>query len=211
MYQNLLFDWSGTLVNDLPPTLYATNAVLESHGVAAMDLAEFRRRFRLPYPDFYEEVLPGVPIDSLEDLFRSAFRESPEQVTVLPHAREKMEWCRAQGIRCFVLSSMDTGVFNEQAERLEMGHFFEALYTGVIDKRDQIGDILKAHDLDPQMTAFVGDMVHDIDTAHHGKVASIAVTTGYDPEERLVKANPTHLFEHLSAFREWLEGQSKEG
>lgn len=205
MYHNLLFDWSGTLVNDLPPTLFATNAVLAHHDVPAMELAEFRARFRLPYPEFYEEVLPGVPIDSLEDLFRSAFRSSPEQVTVLPHAREMMEWCRAQGTRCFVLSSMDTGVFNEQAEKLEMGHYFENLYTGIIDKRDKIGDILNTHALDPTVTAFVGDMVHDIDTAHHGKVASVAVTTGYDPEERLIKADPTHLFPHLSAFREWLE------
>lgn len=208
MYQNLLFDWSGTLVNDLPPTLYATNAVLKSHGVSAMDLSEFRNRFRLPYPEFYEEVLPGVPIDSLEDLFRSAFRESPEQVTVLPHAREMLRWCQEQGVRCIVLSSMDPGVFDEQAERLGMGGFFEALYTGVIDKRDKIGAILEAHDLDPQLTAFVGDMVHDIDTAHHGKVASVAVTTGYDPEERLVNAAPTHLFPELTSFREWLEEQN---
>lgn len=207
MYQNLLFDWSGTLVNDLPPTLYATNAVLKSHDVPAMDLREFRDRFRLPYPEFYAEVLPGVPIESLEGLFRTAFRESPEQVSVLPHAREKMEWCQLQGIRCFVLSSMDPGVFDDQAERLRMVHFFEALYTGVIDKRDMIGSILETHGLSPHETAFVGDMVHDIETAHHGGIASVAVTTGYDPEERLRKSGPTHLFPHLTAFREWLEGQ----
>lgn len=207
MYQNLLFDWSGTLVNDLPPTLFATNAVLAHHDVAEMDLDEFRARFRLPYPEFYEEVLPGVAIDSLEDIFRSAFRASPEQVTVLPHAREMMEWCREQGTRCFILSSMDTGVFDEQAERLGMDHFFERLYTGIIDKRERIGSILDAHDLDPSVTAFIGDMAHDIETAHHGGVASVAVTTGYDPEARLVKAEPTHLFPHLTAFREWLEAQ----
>jgi len=113
MYQNLLFDWSGTLVDDLPPTLYATNAVLEEHGVAPMGREEFRRRFRLPYPEFYEEVLPGVPIESLEDTFRSAFHDSPEKVTVLPHARDMLEWCASQDVRCFVLSSMDVGLFTK--------------------------------------------------------------------------------------------------
>ena len=207
MYQNLLFDWSGTLVNDLPPTLFATNAVLEENGARAMELAEFRKRFRLPYPEFYEEVLPGIPISSLEDTFRSAFHRSPEQVTVLPHAREMMEWCAEQKIRCIVLSSMDATIFAKQAEELKMGHFFEAIYAGVIDKRHRIGDILTHHDLDPSRTAFVGDMVHDIDTAHHGGIASVAVTTGYDPQVRLEKAEPTHLFHDLTAFREWLETQ----
>jgi len=208
MYQNLLFDWSGTLVNDLPPTLFATNAVLASHQVPEMDLAEFRRRFRLPYPEFYEEVLPGVAIDSLENLFRSSFSASPEQVTVLPHAREMMEWCRSQEIRCFVLSSMDSTIFTHQARELKMGHFFEEIYSGVIDKRDRIGDILTTHGLDPATTAFVGDMVHDIDTAHHGGIASVAVTTGYDPEERLRQADPRHLFQDLTEFREWLESNA---
>jgi len=207
MYQNLLFDWSGTLVNDLPPTLFATNAVLEENGARAMELAEFRKRFRLPYPEFYEEVLPGIPISSLEDTFRSAFHRSPEQVTVLPHAREMMEWCAEQKIRCIVLSSMDATIFAKQAEELKMSHFFEAIYAGVIDKRHRIGDILTHHDLDPSRTAFVGDMVHDIDTAHHGGIASVAVTTGYDPQVRLEKAEPTHLFHDLTAFREWLETQ----
>ncbi len=205
MYQNLIFDWSGTLVNDLPPTLFATNAVLREHNVPAMELAEFRERFRLPYPEFYEEVLPGVAIESLEGLFRSAFGSSPEQVTILPHAREMMEWCRAQKIRCFVLSSMDSTIFNHQARELKMDHFFEEIYSGVIDKRDRIGEILTTHELAPEKTAFVGDMVHDIETAHHGGIASVAVTTGYDPEPRLRKAEPRHLFQDLSAFREWLE------
>lgn len=88
-----------------------------------------------------------------------------------------------------------------------MNHFFEEIYAGVIDKRDRIGDILTRHDLDPSRTAFVGDMVHDIDTAHHGGIASVAVTTGYDPQVRLEKAEPTHLFHDLTAFREWLETQ----
>ncbi|MDB4271642.1 HAD family hydrolase [Akkermansiaceae bacterium] len=206
MYQNLLFDWSGTLVNDLPPTLFATNAVLRKHNVPEMDLEEFRKRFRLPYPEFYDEVLPGVAIDSLEGIFRSSFSNSPVQVTVLPHAREMMEWCTAQKIRCFVLSSMDSSIFAHQSRELKMDHFFEEIYSGVIDKRDRIGEILTTHGLALENTAFVGDMVHDIETAHHGEIASVAVTTGYDPEARLRKAEPKHLFHDLTAFREWLEG-----
>ncbi|MGJ8698043.1 MAG: HAD family hydrolase [Verrucomicrobiaceae bacterium] len=209
MYQNLLFDWSGTLVNDLPPTLDATNAVLGAYGIPAMEVEEFRERFRLPYPEFYEEVLPGVAIEELEDVFRAAFRGSPQQVTVLPHAREMLTWCVEREVRCFVLSSMDEKVFAEQAHRLEMDHFFEAIYAGVIDKRDRIGGILTGHSLDPATTAFVGDMVHDIDTAHHGGVGSVAVTTGYDPELRLRNARPRHIFSHLTEFREWLEGKGR--
>jgi len=204
-YKSLLFDWSGTLVDDLPPTLHATNEVLRNYGVPAMDLDEFRRRFRLPYPEFYEEILPGVPIGDLEGIFRSSFHQSPVRVTVLPHAREMLAWCRENEVRCFVLSSMDVGLFTEQAHDFGLHDHFEAIYAGVIDKRYRIGDILTDHGLEPATTAFVGDMVHDIETARHGGVDSIAVATGYDPVARLTRTDPSHLFDHLGDFREWLE------
>ena len=76
MFRALIFDWSGTLVDDMGPTLDATNAVLGRFGKAPMSWEEFRSRFRLPYSEFYEEVLPGVPLEELEDHFRAGFRES---------------------------------------------------------------------------------------------------------------------------------------
>ncbi|MEJ6578892.1 MAG: HAD family hydrolase [Akkermansiaceae bacterium] len=204
-YKNLLFDWSGTLVDDLPPTLHATNEVLLNYGVPAMDREEFRRRFRLPYPEFYEEVLPGVPVNDLEVIFRSSFNQSPVRVVVLPHAREMLAWCRENKVRCFVLSSMDVGLFTEQAHDFGLHDHFEAIYAGVIDKRHRIGDILSDHGLELAKTAFVGDMVHDIETARHGGVDSIAVATGYDPVARLTGTDPSHIFDHLGDFRDWLE------
>lgn len=208
-YRSLLFDWSGTLVDDLPPTLHATNEVLSRHQVPAMSRDEFRQRFRLPYPEFYEEVLPGVPIESLEDTFRTSFDESPIGVTVLPYAREMLEWCREAGIRCFVLSSMDVGLFTRQAHEFELHGYFEAIYAGVIDKRERIREILERHELPVEETAFVGDMVHDIQTAKHGGISSVAVATGYDPVHRLEECEPHHFFDHLGDFREWLQTSTR--
>ena len=49
MFRNLIFDWSGTLVDDLGPVIEATNAVLGKYAIAALDREGFRRCFRLPY------------------------------------------------------------------------------------------------------------------------------------------------------------------
>jgi len=205
MFENLIFDWSGTLVDDLGPVLDATNAVFAAYGLAPMDREEFRRRFRLPYVGFYEEYLPGVPISELEVLFRSAFAASRAPVFVLPHAREKLDWCRRCGIRSFILSSMDTEAFARQLEEFNLGGVFEATYTGVVDKRERIGEILVRHALDPGRTAFVGDMVHDIETARHGGVASVAVLTGYTAAETLAEACPDFTVADLDELREMLE------
>ncbi len=205
MFRNLIFDWSGTLVDDLPPVLDATNRVLEVYGKPALDREVFRERFRLPYREFYEEVLPGVPLEELEDHFRAAFSASEAPVTVLPHTREKLEWCRRHGIRSFVLTSMDADAFRLQLAEFGLGSYFEATYAGVLDKRERILEILETHGLDPAETAFVGDMVHDVDTARHARVTAVAVLSGYTRAEPLAAASPDITVRDLEGLRKLME------
>ena len=71
-----------------------------------------------------------------------------------------------------------------------MGEFFEATYAGVLDKREVIHEILETHNLAKDETAFVGDMTHDVETARHGGISSIAVLTGYHHAEVLAGVRP---------------------
>jgi phosphoglycolate phosphatase-like HAD superfamily hydrolase/ADP-ribose pyrophosphatase YjhB (NUDIX family) len=205
MFRNLIFDWSGTLVDDLGPVLDATNAVLEAYGRRRLSRQEFRRHFRLPYEEFYAEFLPGVPIAELEEVFRRAFAASGSPVAVLPHARDKLEWCRDRGIRCFVLTSMDRDAFLAQLGEFGLGHLFEATYAGALDKRHVIRELLERHRLRPRETAFVGDMSHDVVTARHGGITSIAVLTGYTGAAALAECRPDLTVPDLRVLRELLE------
>ncbi len=190
MFKNLIFDWSGTLVDDMGPVIEATNVVLEKYGIAPYDREGFRRSFRLPYHEFYEELLPGVALGELEAHFRPAFDEATSLVTVLPHAREKLEWAKQRGMRMFVLTSMDPTAFARQLNEFGMQDFFEETYAGVLDKRELIAQILETHALQKDETAFIGDMTHDIETARHGGISSIAVLTGYHHAEVLAAVRP---------------------
>jgi phosphoglycolate phosphatase len=205
MFRNIIFDWSGTLVDDLGPVIEATNEVLGKYGVAPLGREEFRRRFRLPYREFYAEMLPLVPLAELEGHFRTAFAAAVTPVTVIPHAREKLEWCGTAGIRTFVLTSMDAAAFARQLAQFGFGHHFEATYAGVLDKREVIHRILETHGLDPAETALVGDMTHDIETARHGGIASIAVLTGYQHSEVLAAVRPDLTVPDLRVLRELLD------
>lgn len=190
MFRNLIFDWSGTLVDDMGPVIEATNAVLGKYGIAPYDREGFRRSFRLPYREFYAEMLPGVALEELESHFRPAFDGATSLVTVLPHAREKLEWAKSRGLRMFVLTSMDADAFARQLQEFGMKEFFEETYAGVLDKREVIAEILETHGLEKEETAFVGDMTHDVETAKHGGISSIAVLTGYHHAEVLAGVRP---------------------
>jgi phosphoglycolate phosphatase len=205
MLRNLLLDWSGTLVDDMPPVIGATNYVLEQFGKPPLTRDEFRRHFRLPFTEFYEEFLPDVPLVELDALFHRRFVEIQDEVAPLPGLYEFLDFCRASGRRLFLLSSMKQEHFDVQSEKLGLRHYFEHPYAGVIDKRAKIGAILETHSLARGETAFVGDMIHDIETARHGGVMSIAVLTGYDSIEKLTPAKPDVVVSSLDALRRLLQ------
>ncbi len=210
MFKNLIFDWSGTLVDDMGPVIEATNAVLAKYGIVPYDREGFRRSFRLPYREFYEEILPGVALEELEAHFRPAFVGATSLVTVLPHAREKLEWARSRGMRMFVLTSMDADAFARQLDEFGMKVFFEATYAGVLDKRELISQILERHGLAKNETAFVGDMTHDIETARHGGISSIAVLTGYHHAEVLAGVRPDITVPDLGVLVQMLDKRKAE-
>ena len=100
---------------------------------------------------------------------------------------------------------MDSHCFETQLDELDMRKYFTACYSGVLDKRAIIGEILSSHELPPSLTAYVGDMEHDVETAHHGGLTAVAVLTGYTHRPKLEKANPHYLLDDLHALRNLLE------
>jgi phosphoglycolate phosphatase-like HAD superfamily hydrolase/ADP-ribose pyrophosphatase YjhB (NUDIX family) len=203
--RNVIFDWSGTLVDDLPAVWRASNHALQQAGVPAMPLEEFRREFRLPARDFYMERVPKESLPELEGWFLEGFKLAQDTVTPLPHAREFLEFCRQHGLRTFLLSAVHPALFAQQEKISGFGPFLDKTYLGAHDKKDLIGQILRDNELDPTQTVFIGDMQHDIETAHHGGVKSVAVLTGYDSLDKLRKSKPDLIVEHLSELRRHLE------
>lgn len=201
MFRNLIFDWSGTLCDDMALTIEATNYVLAQYGRAPLDRPAFRAEFQLPYPDYYAVKIPEAKLDDLENYYRKAFAESTVGVTLIPHAREFVQFCIARGIRCFILTSMDPKAFEEQARELGMYDYFEHIHSGIHNKEHYIPTLMNQHGLKPEETAFVGDMQHDIRAAHCAGVTGIGTLTGYNNAEQLAESEPELTVPHLGALQ----------
>jgi phosphoglycolate phosphatase-like HAD superfamily hydrolase/ADP-ribose pyrophosphatase YjhB (NUDIX family) len=204
MIRNIIFDWSGTLVDDLPAVLIATNYVFAQAQVAEISLDRFRAEFCLPFKSFYEHYVPHVAQEQLETWFHSSFKNAQDSVVALPHAREFLEFCRAHSIRTFLLSTVHEAHYKIQADATGLGQFIDRPYLGVWDKRKMIHQILAENNLRPEETMFIGDMQHDIDTAKHGGINSCAVLTGYNKLTQLRASHPDVIVEHLGELQDIL-------
>ncbi|MDZ4403914.1 NUDIX domain-containing protein [Prosthecobacter sp.] len=206
MIRNLLFDWSGTLADDLPSVLRAVNGMLCAAGRPELTREEFKSRFRLPYTEFFEEMLPGTPLERLQQLYLDHFPHAHEGVELLPHAGEFIRYAAATGRRLVVLSSAPAQHVEAQAQALGVKDAFEVMRCGVIDKRTEIHTLLAELDMHAGETAFIGDMRHDIDAGKAAGVVTIATCTGYENAETLLTAAPDMLVADLSRLPVLLGG-----
>ena len=205
MIRNIIFDWSGTLVDDLPGVWKATNYVFEQAGAKTLSLDEFRSEFELPFTKFYDRLIPDTSLQELEKWFHSYFEKVSGDVIALPYAIEFLEFCKKKNIRCFILSTVKAEYFITQAKNTNMEKFFEKTYLGIWDKREKIREILSDNDLSQEETIYVGDMQHDVDTANHAGIDSCALLTGYNTFDQLNKSRPTLIAENLYGLQKALE------
>lgn len=193
------FDWSGTLADDRRPVIATTNRILEHHGLAPMTEEEFKLRFRLPYGDFYDEVLPGHDLAELEALYLHYFNQHrDDQVLAIPGAVEFLARCRAAGGKLYVFSSVPQAHWLGQAAAIGVANLFDDCFTGVRDKVERLPQVVRSMALDPRAAIMVGDMVHDIAAGRAAGIASAGVLTGYDPPDRLAGAGADWLVPDLS-------------
>jgi phosphoglycolate phosphatase len=207
--RNVILDWSGTLVNDLPPVFETTNHVFTTFGLPALTLDEFRREFCLPIRKFYDRCLPDVPQAKLEEVFLTRYHEVQDEITLLPHTRDFLEFCRENGFGVFIASTVDSQTYERQAQRFELTGFITKPYIGIEDKTQKIHHILDENRLAPEATLFVGDMEHDIEAGKHGGVHTCAVLTGYNHVEKLRAMQPDVVCEHLGELQQWIQSQSE--
>ncbi|MES2507757.1 MAG: HAD hydrolase-like protein [Verrucomicrobiota bacterium] len=201
MIRNLILDWSGTLADDLGAVITATNRVMTHYAKPVLSREAFRELFRLPYTEFYRDILPDVPLTDLQALYLKHFPEDDSHaVPMIEHAQEFLQFAADTGRRMFVCSSAPLEHVLAQARVNGVDHFFEHLHCGVIDKCTHVHDLLTKHGLAPEETAFVGDMRHDIHAGKAGGLTTIATATGYESVPTLMQAEPDILVRNLSAL-----------
>ncbi len=135
--RNIIFDWSGTLVDDLPAVLKASNFVLTQAGKAEMSLEQFRAEFSLPFTKFYDRHTPHVPMPQLEDWFHAEFKHAQASVVELPHARDFLEFCREKKFRTFLVEHRPRRPFQGAMPRHRLRRFSRQALHGCLGQTEK--------------------------------------------------------------------------
>ncbi|MFG3494475.1 HAD family hydrolase [Streptomyces sp. NPDC047928] len=70
---HLVWDWNGTLLDDIDAVIGATNAAFEEIGLEPITLARYRELYCVPVPLFYQRLMGRLPTDAEWAVMDGAF------------------------------------------------------------------------------------------------------------------------------------------
>ncbi len=188
---HLVWDWNGTLLDDLSLVVSSTNSAFAAVGARSVDADEHRSRFRRPVAEFYAEML-GRAVDDeefgrLDRIFHDAYRVGLTSTTLARDAMAAIQlWPGTQSL-------LSMWFHSELVPALET-YGLTGAFTRVDGLRTEVGGDLKAGHLASHLAGLgiAGDQVVLIgdsldDAAAAGSVGGSAVlyTGGFTHPERL--------------------------
>ena len=195
--KNIIFDWSGVLSDDVQPVWKAYNCLFKCYGKATMSLDEFRNSFVLPYTIFWERYFPEIPGKELLDKFNYFFKQADSGPKPFENANRVLSELKSRDISMIVLSAHSFA--EEEAEKYFPGKdYFKKVFSEIVDKQKALPEILKKINFFPTETAYVGDMVADIEAGKSCNLTTIAILTGYQSRKVLEAANPDFVISDLN-------------
>lgn len=191
MFSTFIFDWSGTLSDDFDMVYRATARIIQEldHGYALSE-NEYAEHFELPYMNFYRNYGLTCTKDQVDELFLRYVAEHGVFPTPLPGAKKVLEGLRAQGKKTYLFSAHPAHLVDAEVAAYGFQDLFDGVRGGVLDKVDSLKGFVLENGLNPKETAYVGDLVHDIEAAKAAGIKSVGVVSRYQPKQKLVNAKP---------------------
>lgn len=188
-YQTVIWDWNGTLADDVYPSLQAVNDILSKRSLPPIGMTEYFDYMDSPISRFYEHILDLSTV-SMEELTRE-FQEGYAKYFDRLHegVPQLLEALQARGIPQVILTSGNQDIIEGDTQRFGVRQYFDRilgaddlLATGKVQRGI---DWIRSQTIPPEQMVLVGDTLHDLDAARAMGVGCILCAIGHQSEADL--------------------------
>lgn len=194
-YQHIIWDWNGTLVDDLALNVDIVNSMLTQRGMVPVTCKRYRELFTFPIQDCYAELgfdFIKEPFALLSAEFIRSYKLGWHQSRLYPNGREVLEYVRESGKTQSILSANHQDTLREYVATFDIVHLFEHLVgLNHIQATSKVEDGRRLLEMLPHDSAellLVGDTLHDAEVADAIGVDCVLVAHGYQTRQRLEKS-----------------------
>src|SRR3989338_4862959 len=148
--KNIIFDWSGTLCDDVKSSYLATRHTIRHFGGPHLTFRQYREQFDLPVWKFYKKHCPTTHVNEIDKYYFNYFARIVGAPLAAPRygvTREMAQQARAQqaapllfkqipqilktaqamGLKLFIYSTVRQDLLEKWCHRHHIKNFFEVI------------------------------------------------------------------------------------
>ena len=194
-YTHVIWDWNGTLLDDVAWCMTTINTMLAKRGLPVLGgLAAYHRVFGFPIIDYYRRAgfdFEKEPFEKLAAEYIDFYHSGDGDAALFPGARSLLGDVQRSGMRQVILSASELGNLFLQMQPFGIDAYFDEIFG--------ISDIYAASKIDigqayiarakPEKAVLIGDTAHDKEVADALGTDCILVANGHQSKDALRSRN----------------------
>ena len=197
-YQNIIWDWNGTLFNDVNLCADIMNKLLKARSLPAITLEKYREIFTFPVKDYYIKAGYDFANESFEEIsvdFMAEYESRKTGCTLYPFTEKVLGKFHSLKIKQHLLSAYKQNTLEVIIKHYGIDKYFNSV-RGLdhiyADGKMELGKRLMndiSVDEKENKILLIGDTIHDYEVAEGLKTDCILVSDGHQNGEKLNSLN----------------------
>ena len=208
-YKNILWDWNGTILNDTPVAFEATNILLRRYNYPTITLEYYKDNVDTPIVNFYSKIfdLTKENMETLDNEWCVLYNQLSEKILLHKGVETLLKEFSEKNCHQAVLSAFKTEEITKFARKFAVEHYFKSILGTqniVMESKTMRGKkYMQENDLDPKETLYIGDTVHDCETALGLDTDCVLLSCGQQ-SKKLLKECGVPVFESFEELKGYL-------
>jgi phosphoglycolate phosphatase len=192
-YKHIIWDWNGTLFDDVWLCLEIINGILRQRNLAQLTPDRYRQIFDFPVINYYRKLgfdFSTDPFSAISTEFILEYERRRPACRLRAGALQILERNLEQGLTQSILSASKQSYLRQAVEELQISDRFVAVVG--LDDHHATGKVelgrrlLKQLNLPTGQILLIGDTSHDYEVAQTMGVDCCLISGGHQAEQRLL-------------------------
>jgi len=195
-YRHLIWDWNGTIINDVSTCVGVLNSILEFYGKPQVTLEQYRNEFDFPVADYYQKLgidFSKVSYDIVAEQYITQYNQKQYACNLQNGAMDVLKAISDKGIGQSILSAYNQEMLEEVVQYFGLNKLFDHI-VGLSDfyansKLDNGRELIKKLGLAGESVLLIGDTTHDYEVARQIGSDCALIDDGHQERKRLEATN----------------------
>ena len=207
-YSHIIWDFNGTILNDIQTGIDAVNVLLEKYCKKKIEsVDEYRAVFGFPVIDYYDRIgLEREKFPKYAPEWVAEYNKREPYAPIFDGVVETLEYFKSNKYPQYLLSATEMKMLLGQVERLEIREYFDEIIgqNGIEAHGKADAALAWTSRVKPQKPLFIGDSLHDFEVSQLIGADCVLLAYGHQNRERL-ETTGCRVFDNITDFRKAFE------